>query len=230
MTALPAPRAAPAGPPAAPRLKRPRMAGPRRRQQLLDVGRAVFAENGFDATTVEEVARRAEVSKPVVYAHFGGKDGLYAAVVEREMGRLLGMVTEALSGGHPRELLEQAARALLDYVENQTDGFRVLARGSGVGSSTGTLTTLLGEVAMQVTSILGREFELRGYSDALAAMYAQMLVGMVAFTGQWWLDVRVPERDDVVAHVVNLAWNGLSRLEQQPLLWTSENVGSATEI
>jgi len=52
-------------------------------------------------------------------------------------------------------------------------------------------------------------------------MYAQMLVGMVAFTGQWWLDARSPERDDIIAHVVNLAWNGLSRLDPAPVTSTS---------
>ena len=49
-------------------------------------------------------------------------------------------------------------------------------------------------------------------------MYAQMLVGMVAMTGQWWLDARKPRREDVAAHVVNLAWNGLSGLEPKPTL------------
>ena len=47
-------------------------------------------------------------------------------------------------------------------------------------------------------------------------MYAQMLVGMVAFTGQWWLDARHPDLEDVAAHLVNLAWNGLSQLESDP--------------
>jgi len=41
-----------------------------------------------------------------------------------------------------------------------------------------------------------------------------MLVGMVALTGQWWLDVRHPSKSEVAAHLVNLAWNGLSGLEQ----------------
>ena len=41
-------------------------------------------------------------------------------------------------------------------------------------------------------------------------MYAQMLVGMVALTGQWWLDVRKPQKAEVAAHLVNLAWNGLA--------------------
>jgi len=52
-------------------------------------------------------------------------------------------------------------------------------------------------------------------------MYAQMLVGMVATTGQWWLDARTPGRDEVAAHLVNLAWNGLSGLEKTPMLSAS---------
>src|SRR5437588_12299080 len=91
---------------------RVRMTGRERREQLLDVGRSLFAERGFEATSIEEVASRAGVSKPVVYEHFGGKEGLYAVVVDREMQHLLDQVTGALTAGHPRELLEQAALAL----------------------------------------------------------------------------------------------------------------------
>jgi len=47
-------------------------------------------------------------------------------------------------------------------------------------------------------------------------MYAQMLVGMVAVTGQWWLDARKPKVEVVAAHLINLAWNGLSQLEKAP--------------
>jgi hypothetical protein len=49
-------------------------------------------------------------------------------------------------------------------------------------------------------------------------MYAQMLVGMVALTGQWWLEVRKPKREEVAAHLVNLGWNGLRGLEAKPRL------------
>ena len=49
-------------------------------------------------------------------------------------------------------------------------------------------------------------------------MYAQMLVGMVTSTGMWWVDVRKPKRDELAAHLVNLAWNGLSHLEEKPRL------------
>jgi AcrR family transcriptional regulator len=196
---------------------RARMTGKERREQLLDIGRSLFAQKGFDATSVEEIAQRAGVSKPVVYEHFGGKEGLYAVVVDREMRALLDAITGALtSGGHPRELLERAAFALLDYIESSTDGFRILVRDSPVAQSTGTFASLISDAASQVEHIMVNQFKMRGFDPKFAPMYAQMLVGMVALTGQWWLDARKPKKADVAAHLVNLAWNGLSGLEAKP--------------
>jgi AcrR family transcriptional regulator len=198
---------------------RARMTGKERREQLLDIGRSLFAQKGFDATSVEEIAQRAGVSKPVVYEHFGGKEGLYAVVVDREMRALLDSITGALtSQGHPRELLERAAFALLDYVESSTDGFRILVRDSPVAQSTGTFASLISDAASQVEHIMANQFTERGFDPEFAPMYAQMLVGMVALTGQWWLDARRPKKADVAAHLVNLAWNGLSGLEAEPRL------------
>ncbi len=194
------------------------MTGKERREQLLDVGRSLFAEKGYGATSIEEIAARANVSKPVVYEHFGGKEGLYAVVVDREMQALLGRVTSALTAGHPRQLVEQAALALLTYIEDETDGFRVLTRDSPVVAASGTFGSLLNDIASQVEYILAREFDQRGLQTQLAGMYARMLVGMVALTGQWWLEVRKPERDEVAAHLVNLGWNGLRGLESEPSL------------
>ena len=193
------------------------MTGEERREQLLDVSRALFAEKGFEATSVEEIAHRASVSKPVVYEHFGGKEGIYAVVVDREMRRLMDRIVDALEGGsRPRELLERAACALLDYIEGSTDGFRILVRDSPVASSSGTFSSLLNDIASQVEHILALHFAEQGYDRKLAALYAQALVGMVALTGQWWLEARKPKKDEVAAHLVNLAWNGLSALEHEP--------------
>ncbi|MEU3712407.1 TetR/AcrR family transcriptional regulator [Streptomyces catenulae] len=200
------------------RPRRVRMTGAERREQLLDIGRTLFAERGFEGTSVEEIAAKAGVSKPVVYEHFGGKEGLYAVVVDREMRQLLDMVTGALTAGHPRELLEQAAFALLDYIETFTDGFRILVRDSPVAQSTGTFASLISDIATQVEDILGLEFKARGFDPKLAPLYAQALVGMVALTGQWWLDVRKPKKAEVAAHLVNLAWHGLDGLEARPRL------------
>jgi AcrR family transcriptional regulator len=198
---------------------RVRMTGTERRAQLLDIGRSLFAERGFDATSGEEIAAKAGVSKPVVYEHFGGKEGLYAVVVDREMQQLLDSITGALtSGSHPRQLLEQAALALLDYIETSTDGFRILVRDSPVAQSTGTFASLISDAASQVEHIMAAEFKHRGFDTKNAPMYAQALVGMVALTGQWWLDVRKPKKAVVAAHLVNLAWNGLSHIEARPKL------------
>ena len=197
-----------------------RLSASARRAQLIEVGRAVFARKGYEATSVEEIAERARVSKPIVYEHFGGKEGLYAVVVDREMNRLLGMISGALTAGHPRALLEQAGLALFEYIETSTDGFRILVRDSPVALSTGSFASLILDVATQVEYLLAREFEARSYNPKLAGMYSHMLVGMVALTGQWWLDVRKPRKDEVVAHLVNLAWNGLAHLESRPALIT----------
>lgn len=198
--------------------KRVRMTGQQRRAQLLDVARARFAQRGFDATSIEEIAEKAGVSKPVVYEHFGGKEGMYAVIVDREVQQLLDQITKALVGTTPRELLEQAATAFLSYIESEPDGFTILVRDSPVASSTGTLASVISDIATQVEYILVGEFKERGFDIRLAPLYSQALVGMVALVGQWWLETGKPSREVVAAHLVNLAWNGLRGLEPDPVI------------
>ena len=201
------------------RRPRARMTGPERREQLILVGRGLFADKGFEATTVEEIAAKANVSKPVVYEHFGGKEGLYAVIVDREIQRLLGGINAALDEGEgARVLLEHATLALLDYIEADPDGFRILVRDSPPGQSTGSFASVLGDVASQVEHLLAAAFKQRDLDPKSAPIHAQMLVGMVALTGQWWLEQRKFKKDQVAAHLVNLAWNGLSGLDRTPRL------------
>ena len=189
------------------------MTGKERREQLLNIGRRLFAERGFEGTSIEEIAAQAGVSKPVVYEHFGGKEGLYAVVVDREVERLLAMATTLLGGARTRESFELAAVGLLRYIDDNADGFRILVRDSNPGSGTGTYGTLLSDIAGQVEYILADFLASRGHDPKLAPLYAQMLVGMVAFTGQWWLDARKPKLEEVAANLIDLAWNGLSQLD-----------------
>ena len=189
------------------------MTGKERREQLLNIARRLFAERGFEGTSIEEIAAQAGVSKPVVYEHFGGKEGLYAVVVDREVERLLTMATTLLGGARTRETFEAAAVSLLRYIDDNADGFRILVRDSNPGSGTGTYGTLLSDIAGQVEYILADFLSSRGHDPKLAPLYAQMLVGMVAFTGQWWLDARKPKLEEVAANLIDLAWNGLSQLD-----------------
>ncbi len=194
------------------------MSGKERREQLIGVARAVFAERGFEAASIEEIAERAAVSKPVVYQHFGGKEGLYAVVVDREVGHLLALITAALEADHPRLAVEQAATAFLAYIEKHQEGFRILVRDAPVGTSTGTLPSIIRDVAANAESLLAAEFGQRGYDPDVAPVYARALVGMVALVGEWWLDAGTPKRQEVAAHLANLAWNGLKALDPQPTL------------
>ncbi|GAB2531563.1 TetR/AcrR family transcriptional regulator [Brachybacterium huguangmaarense] len=196
------------------------MTGRERREQLVAIGRSLFAEKGYDATSVEEIAARATVSKPIVYEHFGGKEGLYAVIVDRETSTLLTALEESLDDPrlHPRVLMERAALAFLTYIDTHEDGFRILVRDSPAAADGGTYSSLLGDVAAKAESILSAQLRLRRYPAADAVLYAQMLVGMVASTGQWWLEHREPSREAVAARVVNLSWFGLSAIEKDPTL------------
>ncbi|RNL62572.1 TetR/AcrR family transcriptional regulator [Nocardioides marmoriginsengisoli] len=194
------------------------MTAAERREQLIEIARTVFSEKGFDGASVEEIASRAEVSKPVVYEHFGGKEGLYAVVVDREVRQLLDMMRQALTADSPRVLIEQAAFALLTYIEQSSEGFRILVRDTPLGSASGSYVSIISDIATRVEGILVDQFKRRGFDPKAAPMYAQMLVGMVGTTGQWWLDARKPAKEVVAANLVNLAWNGLSGLEAKPEL------------
>jgi AcrR family transcriptional regulator len=194
------------------------MTGKERRAQLLDIGRRLFAERGLDGTSIEEIAAQAGVSKPVVYEHFGGKEGLYAVVVDREVERFLNMATALLEGDDTMAKFEIAAVQLLRYIQENSDGFRILVRDSNPTSGSGTFASLISDIASQVEHLLGDVLKRRGYDPKLAPIYAQMLVGMVAFAGQWWLDARKPKVEEMAAHLVNLAWNGMAQLDPKPRL------------
>lgn len=196
---------------------RVRMAGPDRHEQLIGVGRSVFAERGFAAATIEEIAERAQVSKPVVYEHFGGKDGLYAEIIGREVGNLIERITGALDSESPRHAVEQAAEAFLGYIEDHREGFTILVRDAPVGGSPGSMSGVIADIAARVEGLLAKELGSRGFDRSIAPVMARALVGMVAMTGQWWLDVGRPSRKVVAAQLVNLAWNGLKNLDKDPV-------------
>ena len=195
-----------------------------RRAQLVDVGRAVFAKRGYEATSVEEIADRAKVSKPIVYEHFGGKEGLYAVVVDREIEQIVTRIVDAMSSGSPRERLERAALAFLTYVQEEPDGFAVLVRDAAPSKRTGQMPALMYDLADRVGDIFTEQFRRAGYDPNAAPIYAHALVGMVAFVGQWWRDARKPPPAETVAsHIAALAWMGLRHLPRRPRLLSTSS-------
>jgi hypothetical protein len=75
---------------------------------------------------------------------------------------------------------------------------------------------MLSDIAMQVEYIMADFLRSRGRDPKLAPMYSQMMVGMVAFTGQWWLDARKPRLEEVASNLIDIAWNGLAHLNDPP--------------
>ena len=188
------------------------MAGPERREQLIGVARGLFAQRGYEATSVEEIAERAGVSKPVVYEHFGGKEGIYTVIADREVAALTAKIKDALSPGHPRRTIIRAVEAFLSYIEDEHDGFRILVRDAPSGTTGGSLPGVLDDVARAVEDLLVGELEARGYRREMAPILARCLVGMIAMPGQWWSAAGGLPRRYVADQIVNLAWNGLGNL------------------
>ena len=201
-----------------PKPPRPRLDASARRAQLVDVGRRVFAQRGYEAASVEEIAERAGISKPIVYEHFGGKEGLYAVIVDREVEHILGRIAEAISTGSPRERLEQAALAFLTYVRERPGGFAVLLRDAPASKRNGEMPALMYDLAGRVGTIFTEQFRKAGYDAKTAPIYAHALVGMVTFVGQWWTETRKPPIEDVARHIAALAWMGLRHLPKRPKL------------
>ena len=196
-----------------------RLTAAARRAQLIEVGRGVFARLGYEATSVEEIAGRAKVSKPIVYEHFGGKEGLYAVVVDREVEHIVGRIVEAMSTGSPRERVERAALAFLTYVKERPGGFAVLLRDAPASKSGSEMPALMHDLADRVGAIFTEQFRRAGYDAKTAPIYAHALVGMVAFVGQWWTESRKPPPvEAVAAHIAALAWMGLRHLPKRPTL------------
>jgi hypothetical protein len=143
---------------------------------------------------------------------------------------LLDRITDGLDAEHPRLMLEQAALAFLGYIQDNPEGFRVLVRDSPVTGTAGTLASVIDDVASQVEYILVEEFSKREFDDKLAPLYSRTLVGMTVQVGGWWMDVGQPPSEVVAAHLVNVAWNGLSKLDVAPLLATMSEKKATTRL
>ncbi|GGF93636.1 TetR family transcriptional regulator [Rhodococcoides trifolii] len=100
-----------------------------REQQMLDAAVDVFSENGFHDTSMDSIAARAEISKPMLYLYYGSKDELFAACIAREGIKFVEAMTPAgdptLS---PREQLSIALAGFLRFVDEHRSSWMVLYR------------------------------------------------------------------------------------------------------
>lgn len=198
-----------------------RMSAYERREQLIRVGRHLFAEQSIDTLSVEEIASAAKVSKPIIYEHFGGKEGLYAVVVDRELQTLSESLNDFFTH-HPtseRQTMERGVLTFLTYVEEHNEGFHVLLRDSPSTDPTGSLNTLLMTVSVQVEKMLDESFKRAKLPTKGAPYYANMIVGLTVFSAQLWADNPHISKEELAAYIVNMAWYGMRGIDAKPQLY-----------
>ncbi len=200
---------------------RQRLAPEVRRRQVLDAAVAVFSEQGFHGASMDDVAARAGLSKPMVYAHGGSKDELFAACLQREAERLLRSVEAASSGAatgdtsnDPQTRLWLGLRAFFHALTTRRAGWTVLYRQASTGEFAGEVDALRGRIVAQAAALMADGL---GMSQEAVRPYAHTLVGAAEGLADWWLTGPAPVTGDDAADVLagmlmSAAWPGLDAL------------------
>jgi AcrR family transcriptional regulator len=181
-----------------------------RRRQLLDASVDAIREIG-PGITMEQLARAGGVTKPILYRHFGDRDGLIRAIAERFSADLLSSVTAPLSADvDARALLRSTVDSYVTFIERETNLYRFMVqhppeRTVGVPGMSG----LVDLIARQVAQVAGQRLRDAGRDSGAAVPWAYGIVGLVHQAGDWWVDDRTMSRDTLVGYLVTLLWDGL---------------------
>ena len=203
-----------------PRPRSPRMARDERRAQVLRIAQELFSTEGFHHVSMDDIAERAEVSKPVLYRHFPSKLDLYLAVVDLRGTDLLVAVDAAVAGieqgpvrrGDGRDVIAAIVRAYVMFVEGAGEA-SVLLFESDVTHDADVRARVehaSSQAALRITTVLS---EVTALSLEDAGLLAVSLIAMA----QGAATHRLRKPDDVnpertVELVTQLAWGGVSAL------------------
>jgi AcrR family transcriptional regulator len=185
------------------------MPADQRRQQLFEVARDRFAQQGFHATSMDEIAEAAGVTKPVLYQHFPSKRALYVELLEETGRQLLHSLAEASArAGSPRERVELGFRAYFEFAIGNRSAFLFLL---------GTALRSDPEFARIVEEILDAAAETSATLIEIPVppeqrqMLANALVGMAESVGRRTLrdPSAVVDADRLASWISELAWFGL---------------------
>ena len=183
-----------------------------RRDALLDAAVDAIREHG-PGVSMEDLARAAGVTKPILYRHFGHRDGLTAALATRFAHGLESTLQSAMVAGNPpRETLEKTIDAYLEFVERDPEVYRFLVQRLIAGPPDEELSVgnFLRQVATQVALVLGEQLRAAGLDSGGAEPLAHGMVGMVHAAGDWWLERRTMPRSRLVQYIVEVLWSGLA--------------------
>jgi AcrR family transcriptional regulator len=188
-----------------------------RRAQLLDDAVEAIRELGA-GVTMDQLARRGGVTKPILYRHFGDRDGLIAAIAERFATGLLAELDRTLSSESDRKaLVESTVDAYLGFIEAEPHLYRFLVHQSLVHAPGPiSMSPMVNEIARRVALVIGEELRADGSDTGAAVPWAYGIVGLVHQAGDWWLDERTMTRQALAGYLCDLLWNGLGSTVGDP--------------
>jgi AcrR family transcriptional regulator len=183
-----------------------------REEQLLDVAQAVFADRGFRAPSMDEIALAAGVTKPVLYDHFGSKDGLIGACIRHAGAQLFAKVDTAVSAASgAADILEAGFAAFFGFIESFGQGWFVLiGENSVVGPAADALESIRREQAAYVAQKLAVELP-RAERDDVSA-FAEAIIGACERLALWRRDRPDVSADKTTSLLMSLVWGGLASL------------------
>ena len=192
-----------------------------RREQLLVVARSIFAERGVQATTMDDIAKEAGFTKPILYQYFESKTDLYREVVEQTAQKLLSSLDAAVSSVEsPRAKIEVAFRVYFEMVVSETDAFRVLF----IHAHEGETATALRRLEQGLVSFLEPYIKLT-ISDDHRRQLAAGVVGIAEGAATTWLVQQAQkgwpapapgQAERLAARIATLAWGGLRAVQEEP--------------
>lgn len=185
----------------------------RRREELLDVADRVIQRRGVEVS-MDEIASEAGITKPVLYRHFGDKEGLYQALTERYIDELKTALKPATEASEPRARLAAAIDAYLLYVEREPERYRFLLHAAEQQRTAGIVADFrrrhIAECAFTAEDNLRRA----GVHPGFAEPWAECVSGMIRAAGTSWLDTRSLPRDRLVDYLTTILWDGFASLRR----------------
>ena len=185
---------------------------------MLEAAGRAFADRGFHAASVDAIAAASGITKPMIYAYFGSKDGLYRACMERARVRLLDALRDGVdTSAPPDQQLWHGLLAVFTFVEREHDSWAILlgevTQGTGPFAAEGAavrreLSALIAELLRQAASAEGLQTDALGITDQLA----RALMGAGESLAVWWAEHPEQQAEQVALVLMNFAWNGLGGL------------------
>lgn len=192
------------------------MARADRERQMIEVAEQVFAERGYQAASMDEIADLVGVSKPMLYAYFGSKEGLLLACIQRARAELHDVTTTAIaSGGTARDVLRRGLVAHFRFIDSHARAWAILR----------TEAALVGAAADEVERVRSQQARLIAGSTAAFApeadpivveAYAQLLVGATERLSLWRNRHPHLTPETTADLILTIIWNGLATLIDPP--------------